>query len=101
MSKQEKIKLVDDLVKHLKTLDKKYEKTNNLFGDVIQYFENFWHLQDFAVRLVADKIDDDGDWLQWWIECYYDGQARLGNKGRWRRINTTAKLIDFIEEVKS
>ena len=97
MNKKEKIKLVNELLKRIDAVEERYQLLNNVL-DCIEFFGPIWKMQDFAFKLVAEKIGDKDEWLDWWLDHDFCGEARLGKKGKMRKIDTVEKFVQLIED---
>ena len=95
MNKKEKIEIVSNFVESYKKANEMYENGRHYIH--LKVFEPFWCHSDEYCKLVSKVIGDNDDFLEWWVECEFNGQAKKGNKGRMRKIDSVKKFIDFLE----
>lgn len=101
MNKQEKIKLIKDLVKHYQELSENSDQIHKLFGSDYdsKFFSALWGAFDAYIELVQKNVDDHFDWIPWFIYDNKCGKANMtylvnGNK---KKVNTVEKLVEAIE----
>lgn len=107
MTREEKIALLENLVARKRAIDSFYSGFHQLFGTGNGFpgagdgdFNVYLDLFNDYVALVADKIGDTPDGLNWFIydnDCGSDGKECCIVGGEMKAINSAADYIDFME----
>lgn len=103
MTKQEKIRLIKDLIKHYQELNSNFDSIYKLFGSADSKFtDSVWNAFEAYMRLVQKTVGDKLDWISWFI---YDNQCGKANmvypvNGNKTKVKTVGKLVELIEEVE-
>jgi hypothetical protein len=103
MKTQEKIKLIEDVVKHYKELNNSFDQIYTLFGNAESKFtQTVWNAFDAYVSSISKLIDDPFDYINWYIFENGCGEKKLecGFKGKKYKIKKVRDLVKFIELVK-
>jgi hypothetical protein len=102
MTKQEKIKLIQDLVNHYKDLESNCNQIANIFGCDYnsKFFTSIWGAFDAYMELVQKSTEDVFDWIPWFIydnECgkrNIECEVRGGVKVKVKTVKQLVELID-------
>lgn len=104
MNKQQKIKLIKDLIKHYQELSDNSDKMFELFGADYdsKFFNSIWKAFDSYLSLVQKSIEDDCGFVSWFI---YDNRCGKSNficpiNGFNKKVKTIEKLVDLIDAKK-
>ena len=106
LTREEKITLIEQLIKHKRDMDVFREKFDELFGVLpgfegngdchYQVFDNLFN--DF-IKMVAKEIGDSDcgiNWFVWENDCGKEGLEADVN-GEMKIIKTASDYIDFVE----
>jgi hypothetical protein len=98
----QRVKLVENVIKHYRELDSNFDSVYKLFGNADSKFSNsVWNTFSAYTDSVSLLIDDPFGMLDWYIfenKCGKAGMAcKLGKKTY--KIKTVRNLIDYIDAV--
>lgn len=102
LSTQEKVRLINKLIQKYHAINKASDKLESAIG---QFNENspifvaLWDNFDFTVDLVSDLVDDNNEWIPWFIWDNDLGKNLLTAKiGQFqRKIKNVNELVKIIE----
>jgi hypothetical protein len=103
MNTEEKIKLIEEVIKRYKELSKGMDEVSALFGSADSNFTNsVWNTFDAYVDCVGKLIGDEFDYINWFIfenDCG-KGHMECGFEGKEYKIKNIKDLVKFMELVK-
>lgn len=108
MTTQEKIILIEKLVKHKKEVDAQFQKIFDIFGNNVEseLHESVYRMFDSYTILVSDLVKDESEWVPWFIyendcgkECRVVHSKTKGkNKKKWI-VKDVKTLVEVMEDV--
>lgn len=100
MQTNEKIKLIEDLVKHYRELSDSFDQIDKLFGGgESKFFNSVWNAFDAYTRAVEKLTGDHFESISWFLfdnECGKRGLI-CGLSGEKFEVKTVGDLVKFIE----
>jgi len=106
LTKQEKIDLVNQLIKHKRGIDVFQEKFDELFGvkngfagSSEGYYRVFDEIFNDYIHLVAKQIGENDEGIEWFVydnDCGAKGHEAGKEGGELKPIRTAEDYIDFV-----
>jgi hypothetical protein len=101
MTTQEKINLVNTIVTQYKELSAQTEGFSKFIGSIDgPFFDAIWKPFDSYAALVSDTIEDDNEFVQWFIwdnDCGKRAFKVTFKNGKSIKVKTVKDLIKVIE----
>lgn len=100
MDTQEKVKLVEKVVKYHSDLNKTFDDIAKVFCTYPEgrLWDQVWSLFDLTVKLTEDAVGDGADWINWYL---WENSSKAGKvvleDGTEIVVDSVEKLVQIIE----
>jgi uncharacterized protein YllA (UPF0747 family) len=98
MNKIEKIRKIESVIRHYKNLEKESKKLSVVFPEwhSSDLYEGIYSIVDTLIDEVSKSIEDNFEWLSWFI--YENKCGKKGFEANGKKIRTVAQLVKVIDE---